>query len=252
MKLPSTGKLLLLSSLPFLVFLLCFFKFPSEREGDFLSKSYEDYRTYAEQAYDPSKVYIPSFKPPEPGTYELPKVKRISDHTLLDHRGKKVSLLKVKDVKIAVVSFIYTNCPDKFGCPLSNFIMSQLYKEVLKDPLLKKKVVLITISFDPERDRPEVLARYREWLGAGEEWLFLTASNEESLKPVLKDFGQRVQKLYREDGRWTGIFRHVLKIYLLDGDNWVRNIYSTGMVNTPLILSDIKTLLQSPDSNHPK
>ena len=46
---------------------------------------------------------------------------------------------------------------------------------------------------------------------------------------MLDDFGQPVAKLRYEDGTWTGLFRHVLKVFLLDEQNRVRNIYSTGI-----------------------
>ncbi len=239
----------------FLLFLLVFIYFRDKKtpEEDTLHKLYEEYRTYAEQVYDPSKTYIPAFEPPEPGTYKLPKIKKISDHSLINSEGKRVSLYNLKEDRIAIVSFIYTNCPEKYGCPLSNFIMSQLYKVISSDPQLKGRVSLITISFDPERDTPQVMYKYRKWLSADGNWFFLTAQSGDEIKPVLKDFGQRVQKLYTEDGRWTGVYRHVLKIFLMDESNYVRNIYSTGMVSVKLILSDIKTLLledAQPDISH--
>ncbi len=193
--------------------------------------------------YDPSKTYIPAFKPPEPGTYVLPKIKKIYDHTLINTKGEQVNLYKLKGNKVAVVSFIYTNCPERYGCPLSNFIMNRLHETISIDPQLRNSVVLITISFDPERDTPQVMAKYKQWLSAHENWFFLTAASIAELEPILEDFGQRVQKLYTKDGRWTGVYRHVLKIFLVDRDNYVRNIYSTGMVSVKLILADIKTLL---------
>jgi hypothetical protein len=48
---------------------------------------------------------------------------------------------------------------------------------------------------------------------------------------VLADFGQD-----------TGP-SHVLKIFLLDGERRVRNIYSTGFLDVRLMLADLETLL---------
>ena len=63
------------------------------------------------------------------------------------------------------------------------------------------------------------------------------------LDPLLLDFDQPVAKLRFEDGTWTGLYRHVLKVFLLDGQNRVRNVYSTGFLNPPLVLNDVRTLL---------
>ncbi|NPA42276.1 MAG: SCO family protein [Aquificae bacterium] len=218
----------------------------SKLEKNPFEEYYLLYKIHTEHAYDPSGVYIPSFPVPEPGTYQLPHIKEVKNHILLNEEGKPVRLYNLKKNKVAVVSFIYTNCPDKYGCNLSTFILSQLDKALSKSPELKNKVVIITVSFDPERDTPPRLKRFRELLNPSSDWRFLTASSEKDVEPVLNDFGQRVQKLYYEDGRWTGIYRHVLKIFLLDEQNYVRNIYSSGMVNTALIISDIKTLLNDP------
>ena len=50
-------------------------------------------------------------------------------------------------------------------------------------------------------------------------------------------------KLRYDDGTWTGLYRHVLKVFLLDAQHRVRNIYSTGFLHPQLILNDIRTVL---------
>jgi hypothetical protein len=43
------------------------------------------------------------------------------------------------------------------------------------------------------------------------------------------------------------LFRHVLKVYLLDARHQVRNIYSTGLFDARLVLNDIETVLLAAD-----
>ncbi|MDQ7082532.1 MAG: hypothetical protein Q9N34_05935 [Aquificota bacterium] len=74
----------------------------------------------------------------------------------------------------------------------------------------------------------KLLGLYRRLLNPRAKWYFLTTSSVSMLTPILEDFGQRVQKLYYSDGRWTGTYRHVLKIFLLDKENYIRNVYSSG------------------------
>ena len=75
------------------------------------------------------------------------------------------------------------------------------------------------------------------------DWRFVTASNEQALAPLLDDFGQPVARLRFTDGRWTGLYRHVLKVFLLDSAHRVRNVYSTGLLDAELVLNDVRTLL---------
>jgi cytochrome oxidase Cu insertion factor (SCO1/SenC/PrrC family) len=74
-------------------------------------------------------------------------------------------------------------------------------------------------------------------------WHFLTGVTPAAMQPVLTDFNQSVTKLHQADGTWSGLFRHVLKVFLLDTNHQVRNIYSLGFFNPQLVLNDIETLL---------
>src|SRR5207302_6164150 len=79
-------------------------------------------------------------------------------------------------------------------------------------------------------------------------WRFVTARGEAELRPLLDDFGQPVAKLRFADGRWSGLFRHVLKVFLLDRENRVRNVYSVGFLGPELVLNDVRTLLREADA----
>jgi hypothetical protein len=61
--------------------------------------------------------------------------------------------------------------------------------------------------------------------------------------PLLADFGQRIDKLRRADGSWSGLFRHVLKVFLVDDARRVRNIYSVGALHAEMVLNDVRTVL---------
>lgn len=106
----------------------------------------------------------------------------------------------------------------------------------------------MTLSFDHEKDTPEALRRYTKQLGFEEARLtklcrFLTTSSSTKLKPILDGYGQYVIREFDEKGRHTGYFSHVLKVYLIDPERRVRNIYSTSFLYPELIVNDIKTLM---------
>ena len=185
----------------------------------------------------------PQFTPPPPGTYQLPPIDTVTDHVLLDSTGKQVRLFELITDRISVVSFMYTSCADVGGCPLAAAVLQRVDRLLSKRPNLANKVRLLSVSFDPERDTPARLAEVRTALQPQTQWRFLTGSTSAALQPVLADFNQSVAKLHHPDGTWSGLFRHVLKVFLLDAQHQVRNIYSLGFFNPQLVLNDIETLV---------
>ncbi len=189
----------------------------------------------------------PQFTPPPPGTYALPTIDTVTDHTFLNTKGEAVHLRNLTQGKIAVLSFMYTSCADVGGCPLAAAVLHQIDRRLGERPALAQRVTLMSVSFDPERDTPAQLAKTRDMLEPRTDWHFLTTASQAALTPILADFNQPVVKLSQENGEWSGLFRHVLKVYLLDANHNVRNIYSTGLFNAQLVLNDIETILLETD-----
>ena len=185
----------------------------------------------------------PQFTPPQPGTYRLPTIDTIHDHSLLNSHGQPVSLFSLTKERIAVISFMYTSCAEVGGCPLAAAVLHQLDHLLVQRPELARHVILLSVSFDPERDTPARMAEVKGHIAPHTEWHFLTSSTIVGIQPVLSDFHQPVAKLHDENGAWSGLFRHVLKVYLVDQQHNVRNIYSTGLFSAQLVLNDIETIL---------
>jgi cytochrome c peroxidase len=167
----------------------------------------------------------------------------VSDHPLLDADGKQTTLFALTGDRVAVISFVYMTCVESAGCPLSLGLQQRLDRALAADAELAGRVRLLTVSFDPERDTPERLAALRKLHRPQSDWRFATGTSEDELSSLLDDFGQPVSRLRFDDGRWTGLFRHVLKVYLVDGQRQVRNVYSTGFLNPALVVNDVRTVL---------
>jgi len=190
--------------------------------------------------------FVADYEAPAPGSYTLPVIGRVEDHPLLDSAGGSTTLAALKRDRLAVIAFVYTTCAEATGCPLAEAIMQRLDRRLADDAGLARRVRLLTISFDPTRDTPARMATIRDAFGPHTDWAFLTTASETDLAPILTDFGQPVAKLTYEDGTWTGLYRHVLKVFLLDEQNRVRNIYSTGLMNPDLVMNDLRTLAVEP------
>ncbi|HEY7434739.1 MAG TPA: SCO family protein [Methylomirabilota bacterium] len=187
-------------------------------------------------------AFSPAFVPPEPGSYDLPAIKRVGAFTLRDSAGRVVDTRSVMAGKIAVVSFIYTACPDRLGCPLASQTLRDLQAR-LRETGLARRTALVSISFDPERDHPAQLAKYAQVYDADPTlWRFLTAPSGRVLDAVLESYGQDRTPERDERGRPTGRIRHVLKVFLVDREGFIRNVYSAGFLVPELVLNDIRTL----------
>ena len=125
-------------------------------------------------------------------------------------------------------------------------MLSSLDRDLAERPELAARVELVTISFDPARDTPEAMGRYRRALSPRGRWRFLTAPDAAGIVPVLDDFGQDATVLRTAAGKDTGLLRHVLKVFLLDADGRIRNVYSTGFLDRRILLNDLITLTMPP------
>jgi protein SCO1 len=143
------------------------------------------------------------------------------------------------------LGFIYTRCTAPKACPYATNVFGQLQLVSAKDKALAKNMRLVSLSFDPEHDTPQHLAEYSEWVRetkSGCEWRFATAKSRADLEPILNGYGQAVDKRSNENDP-QGPLYHILRVFLIDREGRIRNIYSSGTLDPRLLLADVKTLL---------
>lgn len=180
----------------------------------------------------------PRFEAPPAGSYELPPIRRVGEHALLDEAGQAAPLLAWKPGEASLVSFVYLSCPD--ACPTATATLAALDAKLAERPALARRVRLVTVSFDPARDTPERMAALRRALAPRGRWHFATARSFAALEPVLDDFGQDAAPLPDDP---VERIAHVLKVFLVDGEGRVRNVYSSGFLDVRLLLADLETVL---------
>src|SRR5690606_19329801 len=96
----------------------------------------------------------------------------VPDFTLVDQSGAAVSLSQLRG-KVVAVNFIYTSCAlTQFCFRVANHFgtVYRRFQDRMGDDL-----ILLTVTFDPARDTPEVLREYAsQWQANPQAWRFLT------------------------------------------------------------------------------
>lgn len=98
----------------------------------------------------------------------------VPDFALIDQLKQTVKLSQFTG-KVVAINFIYTSCALPTFCfrITNNFgVLQKRFREQLG-----KDLVLLTVTFDPERDRPDTLAHYaKTWKADPKTWHFLTGA----------------------------------------------------------------------------
>jgi protein SCO1/2 len=182
---------------------------------------------------------------PEPGSYSLPVVKSAGEGEVLDTKGQSLRLRDLTRGRVTVMSFIYTRCAAAKACPYATGVLMQLHRISAEDPALAANLRLISLSFDPAGDTPQRMAAYSGLADTGKPaaaWHFLTTRSQAQLQPILDAYGQAVDKR-RNPNDPRGPLNHTLRVYLIDREGNIRNIYNSDTLDPRLVLGDVKTLM---------
>ena len=162
------------------------------------------------------------------------------DFSLAERSGRTVSLTDLRG-RIWVVDFFFTSCTGP--CPEMSLRMRSLQRAVMDEGL---DVLLVSVSLDPEIDRPAVLKRYAEKYGADpDRWLFLTGDDQERVHELVKTgFLQAVERATHE----TPLI-HSTYLLLIDAKGRIRAVYDgLDPSSKRKVLRDIRWLIGEFDS----
>lgn len=200
----------------------------------------------AARGHQPQPPAAPQFVPPAAGTYSLPAIQLAPAGEVIDGAGRRRALTDFTRGRITLLGLVYTRCTDPEGCPRATWAFSAVRALLREDRELESRVRLVTLSFDPVHDNFRALAAYGARMGAkrkGAEWRFLTTRSKRDLAPILEGFGQDLRVAADSRARpGTEEFTHSLKVFLIDPEGAVREIYSTAFLMPEMIVNDMATL----------
>jgi protein SCO1 len=163
----------------------------------------------------------------------LPNYGMVPDFELVDQNGRAFRNGEQLRGRVWVANMIFTSCMGP--CPRMTAQMRQVRDATSNSP----DRALVTLTIDPARDTPEVLAAYAKRANAGPSWHFLTGPMRE-----LDHLAYDVFHL----GHIDGTLEHSTRFVLVDRHERIRGYYdSSDPANIKALIADIATLEKSGD-----
>lgn len=182
----------------------------------------------------PAPVPTPSAPTDTDAGSRLHEGDTMPDFKLIDEEEKPVNLEKFRDHPF-VVTFIFTRCPLPNFCPRMSQNFAELQKAIQSSPDALAAARLLSVSFDPEFDRPEILKQYAQHAGAVPAlWTFATGEPDEIHK-LTKAFSIFIQP----EG---GTISHGLATALIDRDGKIIKIWRGNAWSPSEIITELKRL----------
>jgi len=162
-------------------------------------------------------------------------------YELINQNGEQVNFPEDILGNITVMGFIYTHCPDI--CPMTTHNMYLTQKKL--NEIGFENVKFVALSFDPERDSPEVLTKFAEIRELDfKSWTLLTG-NKLIIDDLMRRFDVKAIKTDEtvdDEGKPEYSMMHTDRISLIDQKGWLRKNYKGSTLNIEELVNDIKTL----------
>ncbi len=168
----------------------------------------------------------------------------VPDFSLVNQDNKRFNFKDYRGKALAV-TFIYARCPLPDFCIQMSTSFSDLALQLNKEPELKDKIRLLSISFDPANDTPEKLRSYGiGYLGKDAKpdftvWQLAVGSDAE-VRKVADFFGLR----YEVDQNDKTQFNHSLRTAVISPEGKVTKIFSGSDWTTAQLRDELESSLK--------
>ncbi len=167
------------------------------------------------------------------GNDALPRIGPAPEFALTTQDGRRLSLGELRG-KVVALTFIYATCADT--CPMLTAKMARIQDRLGAD--FGSKVYFLSVTVDPDRDTPAVLARYAKLHHVNPAgWAFLTGTSAE-----IREVARRYGIFYKRTRR--GDVEHTFLTSLVDQEGTLRVQYMGVRFNPEEMLGDLQSLLK--------
>jgi protein SCO1/2 len=170
---------------------------------------------------DPREIQLPAKEPvaaaQNGNVARLKEGDRLPDYQLTDSKGREITRETFAG-KPLLLTFIFTRCPIPNFCPLMTTNFREVQQALMASPDQANSVQLLSISFDPQFDTPQVLSEYAASQTKNtDQWRFATGTSHET--------GRLTQAFAIAVNQESGTINHGLATALVDGHGVIRNIW---------------------------
>lgn len=162
----------------------------------------------------------------------LSVIREAPGFALRDLEGRPVGLADLRG-NVVLLSFVFTGC--RSACPVISHRLAALQRR-LAAAGAAGRVKMLSVTIDPERDTPAVLAAHARALGARPGWHFVSEDAART-NAVLSGYDEWSRRLP------DGDLEHPARVHLIDGRGRVREIYSLDFFAEGEAFRDIAALL---------
>jgi protein SCO1 len=113
--------------------------------------------------------------------------------SLLDESGAALTHTSLSS-RFTFLTFIFTRCPVPEFCPAMALKFGALQKTIAADPALAVRTRLLSITLDPEFDRPDILAAYGKSIGAKPEFWNFATGEKPAIDALAKAFAVHTER----------------------------------------------------------
>ena len=140
---------------------------------------------------------------------------------LVDQDGSSFRLADLRGKAVAL-TFVYTRCPLPDYCPLMmRHFAARRVAARSRTPALRERTRLVTVSFDPKHDTPQVLRRFgavfQETRPPFAHWTLATGDED-----AIRTLGEALELTYVEESR---SFTHNLRTAVVGPDGQARRLF---------------------------
>jgi protein SCO1 len=168
----------------------------------------------------------------EPATSRLAVIRGAPDFALVNQDARPVKLSDYKG-KILLVSFVFTTCNG--ACPATTHRLAKI-RAALDEQSKPAPVEMLSITLDPQRDTPEALRKYIKLYDLpAKQWTFVTGPPEQVAKTI-EAWGMWVKPTA------NGQLDHPSRVFLVDQQQRIREVYNVDMLRSADVLEDIDLL----------
>jgi protein SCO1/2 len=166
--------------------------------------------------------------PVEPGNV-------VPDVNLVDDTGRPRRLADWRGHVVAV-TFIYTRCPFPDFCPRLDQQFAEVQRAISEDDGLRRRVRLLSVSFDTAFDTPAVLAAHARKVGANPaSWSFATGDSTE-----IATFAARLGVSVVRNSPSPSDIVHNMRTAVIDGDGRLVKIVNGAEWTTSDLVAELR------------